>query len=92
MILLKPNPLFLLVRLCNWLKLTMQFFSVAQPLHIPFLFQASCARVQKQAVVMIRIHCDKMCNRRKHVFVGTGRFANQALTARLEGWWNSNIR
>lgn len=64
------------------------FFSVAQPLaqvHIPFLLQVSCACVQKQAVVMIRIHCDMMCNRRKHVFVGTGGFANQALTARLEG-------
>lgn len=70
------------------LKYTDYFFSVAQPLaqvYIPFLLQVSCACVQKQAVVMIRIHSDMMCNKRKHVFVCAGEFANQALTVGLEG-------
>ncbi len=33
---------------------------------------------------MVGKHCNMMCNWRKHVCVGAGGFANQALTARLE--------
>lgn len=38
-------------------------------------------------MVVIRTQCDMICNKRKHVCVGAGGFANQALTARLEGQW-----
>lgn len=40
-------------------------------------------RVHKLQVVVIRTQCDMICNKRKHVCVGAGGFANQ------EGWKDS---
>lgn len=69
--------------LCSLFLCCTTLSSGAHSSFIAGIFCSSC--VQKLEVVMIRIHCDMMCNRRKHVCVGAGGFANQALTARLEG-------